>query len=200
MIPAGLGELGLSQYVIFHPNYWRSSSGGNVLTLGELLQADVERLIGPFIALGDPDDYLPAPGPAKVYRAHDKWRDALAAIVTEGQAIIVVEGITEGLTWELSYLRRSVPPEKVFLITHPFARRTSQIWEETRSIARMAEIELPSLDPGPGAVLAFDQTWMASPIVTGAKTGIEYVSEIKKQLIASRGMEIVDSLGESILD
>jgi hypothetical protein len=185
LIPAGSRTLGLSQYLIFHPNYWRAQSGGNVLTLGELLQADVETHIGPFIALGDPNDYLPGPGPAKVYRANENWRDAFAGIAKKSQAIIVVEGRTEGLTWELSYLRSSVPPEKIFFVTHPLGRRTSQYWEDTRNAAREADIELPASDPGPGAVLAFNRTWMTSQIVTGAKTGVEYVSGLRKHLSAT---------------
>ena len=83
-------------------------------TLGEIMQADVETLMGPFTALGNPDDYLPAPGPAKIYRGHDTWRDMLVALATKAQAIIVVEGITEGLTWELGFAI-AVPREVVLV-------------------------------------------------------------------------------------
>jgi hypothetical protein len=105
--------------------------------LGDVLQPDGEALSGPDIALGNPDDYLPAPGAARIYCDHDKWRDEFVALAAKAQIVIVLEGVTEGLAWELSHIRQSIAPEKTFVITRGYVRRSKQLAFTHSTLSKM---------------------------------------------------------------
>jgi hypothetical protein len=48
------------------------------------LKSEVLRVVGPFIALGDPDDYLPSDGAARLYRSDERWRSEVALLANRG--------------------------------------------------------------------------------------------------------------------
>lgn len=77
------------------------------------------RKLGPVIAIGRPDEKLPALGAARFYVAHDRWQEKVALIVQESQYVLWATGETEGLRWELAHLVENLAPDKIVLWAHP---------------------------------------------------------------------------------
>jgi hypothetical protein len=85
----------------------------------EQAMTKVLKSTGPAIAIGRPDEQLPALGAARFYVSHDRWQQKVADVTAEAQFVVWATGVTEGLRWEISHLVATVPPEKVILWAHP---------------------------------------------------------------------------------
>lgn len=57
--------------------------------------------IGPFIAIGTPDEPLPQLGAACAYFTTETWQSAVTEWVDAAQLIIIVAGPTPWVRWEL---------------------------------------------------------------------------------------------------
>lgn len=77
------------------------------------------RRTGPVIAIGRPEERLPALGAVRFYVSHDLWQEKVADVATVARLVVWASGTTPGLQWEISHLVRSLPPEKLILWAHP---------------------------------------------------------------------------------
>ena len=71
------------------------------------------------VALGSPDDYLPTLGAKKIYLPDEKWQDYITKYLHNAALIIILEGSSEGLRWELSYIKKNILPENIKIISLP---------------------------------------------------------------------------------
>ncbi len=182
------GPLSCAAFIPFHPAFFRRIIG---ITFDEFISDPAKRLLGPVIALGDPNDYLPSHGAAKVYQGDDSWQDKVMEYINYSSVILLLEGDTRGLSWELEYIRQNVPPQRVFILTYAKKFRIKglfwgtnprkDLWPGFSRILEQAGI--PALkDPGPGVVLAFSDDWRPYILSESAKRGMQYVQAISKQL------------------
>jgi uncharacterized membrane protein YhaH (DUF805 family) len=86
----------------------------------------VFRRYGPVLAIGRPDEKLPALGAARFYCAADRWKEKVAEVARLSQLVVWASGITEGLKWELTHLLQRLPPQKLIIWTHPYILKLSQ--------------------------------------------------------------------------
>jgi hypothetical protein len=82
--------------------------------------------VGPVIAIGRPDEKLPALGAARFYVSHERWQEKVQDVAKESQFVVWATGVTEGLRWEISHLIENLPPEKLVLWAHPHLLRLSE--------------------------------------------------------------------------
>lgn len=75
--------------------------------------------MGPVIAIGRPDENLPALGAARFYASNDLWHAKVADVAKASQLVLWASGITEGLRWEISHLIENLPPGKLIMWAHP---------------------------------------------------------------------------------
>lgn len=70
----------------------------------------------PIISLSDPDQILPTGGSLKIQSKDDYWKSVIEELLQSCRAIVVVEGDSEGLNWEIERIREvyKKQPEKVF--------------------------------------------------------------------------------------
>lgn len=124
--------------------------------------------LGPVVTLGDPEDDLPAIGARRFYPGDAAWQETVTALMDRATAVLIVEGGTEGLAWELGQVRARVPPERVLLLTLPwrFRRAEGTSWPQLAARATELGYTLPDADPGPGTVLRFDADWRAEAVAS----------------------------------
>lgn len=72
--------------------------------------------IGPFIAIGKPEEELPELGAARVYLDDEDWQAWIIAKMECAQLVILRTGETEGFWWELQQAGRVVNPERLLLL------------------------------------------------------------------------------------
>jgi len=82
------------------------------LTLEEYLGKDLSRSIGPFVALGSPEDYLAPPGALRIYAKDDEWKEKFETLAQKAAAIIVEVSKSDNLRWEFEHLRDEGLQEK----------------------------------------------------------------------------------------
>lgn len=124
-------------------------------------RASIERQLGPLITIGDPSDYLPRVGAARVYCTDDTWREVVVDFLRRVQAVVIVEGSSDQLAWELEQVVRLVLPERVFAVTLPSSSgRVARAarWADLMEMASHQGLSMPP-DPGPSAVVGFDDKW-----------------------------------------
>jgi hypothetical protein len=73
------------------------------------------REIGPFVAIGDPDENLPDLGAARLY-VGEEWQQVIADLVQRSRLVVLRAGSTRGFWWEVEYVARHAPPEKILLL------------------------------------------------------------------------------------
>jgi len=130
--------------------------------------------IGPFVAIGKPNEKLPELGAARTYQKNEDWHEWVKSMMTRSQLVIFRAGATEGFWWEVSQAALLVKPERMaFLLPfgpkqyEKFRTRAEQILpcrlpdhpEKKKSIwtRRLGgEIETNNLQ----AILYFDRNWI----------------------------------------
>lgn len=100
---------------------WRRFSIGMLSTSGrleEVIALDMRRL-GPFVAIGSPNEPLPMLGAARAYHDTDTWRSAVVRWVDLAQAIVKIAGPTEWVRWELDTIIERGALTKLVLLMPP---------------------------------------------------------------------------------
>jgi hypothetical protein len=102
--------------------------GSNVgVRFDEYFRAAVTSSAGPFVALGNPEDYIPPEGASRLYAKDSDWKERLDALARRALWIIVEIGSSDHLSWEFDHLRREGLQQKLFIITPP-AREASGLF------------------------------------------------------------------------
>jgi hypothetical protein len=73
--------------------------------------------IGPFVAIGEPDEPLPQLGAARAYFTEDTWQSQVIKLVDRAQLIVMVASSTHSIRWELAtILNRNAWPKLLVLM------------------------------------------------------------------------------------
>ncbi len=137
-------------------------------TCDEVLRPAVEDRIGRFVGISDPSGHLPNLGAEVTYASDTDWKDIAIQLISSSRAILLLEGTTEGLTWELSHLKRHENAGKIILLTLPHRfHRPKTMWKDFQKI--LLQSGFPRIDdPGPGAAVAFTDLW--EPVILARST------------------------------
>jgi hypothetical protein len=160
--------------------------------LDQFLGPMFRRYIGELIALGDPRDWLPRRGAARLYpvnRSGIEWQTIVMDLLKKSHVVILLAGESSGLVWELRYLRQHIPARRVIMVTPP-ASATSTWIMQAQALAD-AGWSIPTCDPGPGCVIAFDETYGTLLLRRGARGPQEYIAVIAAHLRGEVGAEVV---------
>jgi hypothetical protein len=187
------------------PSFWRLPRplhlefDEDLVTFEAFVAGDVERLLGPFTALGDPRDYLPPAGAARTYADDSDWQRQAAALIAEARCILMVVGEpTMALAWELAHIRQTGATVRLFIATSPYGpdrpppRRLltrnqrqdipAADWRPFADELTAAGYVVPRQPPPAGTVLGFDDSARAVTIATGAQTSHDYIAPIAGRL------------------
>ena len=179
-------------------------------TLETFFALTFKQRLGPLVALGSPEDYLP-PNlyTLRHYMADENWQVELAALARKAACIVVVTSVTSNLLWEYDFMRREGLHRKLFLLTRPAiynifgrslrARLLDLIiigarswraglhapvrWEEFAATLRDAAYLVDIPDPGPGSVIGFTPSGQALTLRTGLMKASEYVDAMSDWLV-----------------
>ncbi|MGA8671193.1 MAG: hypothetical protein WB679_15015 [Terracidiphilus sp.] len=155
----------------------------------------LEGQIGPFVALGNPEDYLPPEGAVRTYASDSEWMVRVERLAAACSCMVAEAGISSNLEWELRYLRQEGLQGKLFIMTPPAALRVSWFdrlflwveqvdlvsWDAFTKTMTACGYEIAD-DPGPGSVLCFDTNGKSVIVRTGAVQPEEYVASIREFL------------------
>ncbi len=108
------------------------------LPLDEYLRGAVTSQIGPFLALGNPQDYFTPAGAVRTYFKDDQWMKEFGELAQRAACLLVEAGESSNLRWELQYLRRSNLHHKVIVVTCHRSNPYGSFW--LRLASRMAGI------------------------------------------------------------
>jgi hypothetical protein len=129
--------------------------------------------LGPIIALGQPEEEIPATQHiAREYVADDQWQDRVVDLIGRAQLVVIQVGKSEGLTWELTQVVRLVRPDQLLVCLGPKLKAeadTNLRYRQFRQqLGRLFPKGLPTEPPG-SAFIGFGPDW--TPIVRDAGLG-----------------------------
>jgi len=88
----------------------------NNKTFDEDLCGNIDVNDCPIISLSDPDQFLPTGGSLKIQSKDDFWKSIIEELLKSCRAIVIVEGDSAGLSWEIEKIKSiyTTNPDKVF--------------------------------------------------------------------------------------
>jgi hypothetical protein len=99
---------------------------GRRISADRILSARLEEVLakavgvlGPFVAIGQPDEPLPELGAARAYFDNDTWQDAVVRWIDMAQLIIQIAGPTQWVRWELDTILARGAWSKLLLLLPP---------------------------------------------------------------------------------
>lgn len=157
-------------------------------------QSITER-IGPFIALGNPQDYVPQNLAVRLYATDSDWVQRLEELAWRSSCILVEMARSDNLRTEFEFLRQAGLQNKLFIFTgHPSPDYDLRFLERlnfgdvyakwsvfSRDLARIG-YDMPETNPGLGSVIAFDERGRSIILTTEARNPTEFVEPIKAWL------------------
>ena len=154
------------------------------LTLEDFLGTEISRRLGPFIALGNPADFVPPAGAARTYVADDEWPRHFAAMVRGARCMVLFGASSEHVMWELKEIRALGLESKLFVLTRPKLTPSTTIppWRTFANSLRQAGYPPCGDDAGPGAVVGFKPGGETVILKRNAKTAAEMVEAIARRL------------------
>jgi hypothetical protein len=191
-------------YVRTGETSWGESTGW--VNLESFLADEMEQRIGPLVALGSPRDVLPPGGGTRLYPADSLWQEEFQRLIIQVPAIVMVPGDTAAIDWELRTIVEERLQLRLFIITAPRRRpkgyhvlaRHGLLW--IRAVARLSDWHTttwaafaghlaaaglrPGGDPGPGAVLGFDDAGRQVVLGQGMHDAAGIVGLIAGRLLA----------------
>ena len=166
----------------------------------EYFAGDLDQSIGPFVALGSPEDYISPEGATRAYATDADWMERLRELATKAVCIVVEAGDSANLRREFEYVRGARLHQKLFVITRPkppegtklayaFYRLIWRVkgiktitWKEFADELGKVGYQFDRDEPGPGAVVSFDQDGKSVLLATEAELPPDYVAPIARAL------------------
>ena len=162
----------------------------------QYLSGVVEGSLGPFVALGSPEDYLAPEGALRTYAKDTDWMERLDGLARQSLCILVEMGKSANLRWEFEHLRREGMQQKLFVVTRHSTEGSGLAWafwglvwrlqglrpvnwkEFSSDLARLG-YDLGLEDPGPGSVITFDGEGRGILLTTEADRPADFVEPIR---------------------
>jgi hypothetical protein len=85
--------------------------------------AKLFRSLGPFLAVGRPQEMLSYAGAARFQFDNDDWQQHVIELLSVARLVLIRAGKSDGLLWEIQTVVRLVEPEKILLLI-PWGRRS----------------------------------------------------------------------------
>ncbi len=179
---------------------WSQENQNIGITCEEYLADALNESIGPFLALGSPEDYVPPDGATRTYASDIGWKDRFRELAQRAICILVEVGRSGNLRWEFEQLRSDGLAQKLFVIIPPKRQPRTRLawaffellwrlkglktvsWAEIAAELRKMGYDLGSVDPGPGGVIGFDRQGNGVIVATGADLPADFVGAIGKRL------------------
>ena len=98
-------------------NYSTAQNPHALIPFEEYLAGTVNRLLGPFIALGSPEDDITPTGAARQYARDDDWQQEFERMGRSACAFLVQVGDSNNLKWEFHHIRSQGWIERLFIVT-----------------------------------------------------------------------------------
>jgi len=133
-------------------------------TLDEAV-APFARLIGPYIAIANPNEKLPHIGAAQSHFTDETWQDAIAQWVGMSQLIVMQAGRTEGIAWELSHIFGAQRHSRLVVLIPPAMRKNPAVlaqWLEEHFVDTPFAGLVGSVDPPRTIALVFHESGLVA--------------------------------------
>lgn len=131
----------------------------------ELALSWVFASLGPFIAIGRPQEDMSPLGAAREYVAGEDWQSFLLRRLDEAGLVIIRAGSSGGLLWEIEQVRERIPPERLllFLGVSDDQETRAEAYAAFRTTVRDTfPHPLPERPPEPTeCFVRFDSNWRA---------------------------------------
>jgi hypothetical protein len=174
-------ELGV---LMRNPTAWRHPA-----TLEEYFTREINRCVGPLVALGDPYDYLPPMGASREYFHDVDWQAEFQAVARRCRFILMRPEFSENLLLELQSLRTGGLLDKLCVVSRPAPKlkclprwwslhRDQRRWQKFAVALCTVGLDVGQ-DPGLGAVVSFDRLGRAVRLAADAQTPGQYVAAIE---------------------
>lgn len=186
----------------------------DMVTVEDYLTGEIERALGPLVALGNPEDYLQPLGAAREYARDQGWQERFACLAEQAQAILLVPGQSANLEWELGTLRALGLATRLFVVvgSETFSSRSTWFhrrvygwhparWETFRAQMEASGYAMPGECPRALSVIGFDVAGRADVITNGGAISPEaYVHAVETHLVRHRCRQaVLDSSMDSTL-
>ena len=79
----------------------------------EHVLAEMFETLGPFIAIGNPKEWLPNIGAARLYVDNSQWQDEVIQLMEQSGLVLLRVGNTSGFQWEIHQVLQHVKPEHI---------------------------------------------------------------------------------------
>jgi hypothetical protein len=161
----------------------------------------IETRLGPFVALGGPEDYVPPHGAVRHYATDATWQTELARLAKEARCIVSEVNTAGNLRWEFDHLRSKGYQKKLFLFSIPedaaapfrsalgrflggfFRGLTPPVaWRTFADDLGSIGYELSSDDPGSGSLITFDAHGRQVLLTTEADLPEEFIEPLEAWL------------------
>jgi hypothetical protein len=174
---------------------WHSALNQNI-SFEKYFRSEVTRRIGPFIALGNPIDNLPAEGAFRDYQVDERWKDVFYERSARCACILMQLGSSNNLQFELVSIVARGLRHKLFILTRPQAyvfdlmaparkyilREKPADWRTFSEILQANGYQVPQEDLGLGAILTFEPDGQPLMLKRGAFQPQEYIDPIHERL------------------
>lgn len=160
--------------------YLRSFDTEDAVSVEERVLAGIMREVGPFVAIGRPEDRVPPLGAARHYLPKGPWKPTVRELLDRAQLVILVSGQTEGLAWELGEVMRRMDHDRVAILVTADRAAYAALEDRLRASADATLPEFPDLRKLRNragqfvGVIRFDAAW------TGTFEGFEKAAWVGK--------------------
>lgn len=151
--------------------------------------------LGRGYGLGNPRDYLPPDGIDRHYATDDSWREQFADLIAGARCVVMAPGDWPELRYEFRVIRELGAHRRLFVFTPP-ARRARQIrranhmkgfrhedWDDFAAALAGDRGYRLGPDPGPGAVVTFEEDGRAVVLARGVDEPADYVAAVHRHLV-----------------
>ena len=160
----------------------------------------IETSLGPFVALGSPEDYIPPHGAVRHYATDETWQAELSHLAKQAGCIVAEVNTAGNLRWEYEHLRSKGYQKKLFFFSLPedaaapwrsaLGRTFGRVrgltppvdWETFASELGSLRYKLSSDDPGPGSLITFDGNGRQVLLTTEADLPDEFIDPLEAWL------------------
>lgn len=77
----------------------------------------------PIVSLANPDEILPSGGSLKIQAKDSEWKEVVKEVLKNCRAVILVEGLSDGLHWEISKLKEYLDNKQLYVLVPSKAYR-----------------------------------------------------------------------------